>query len=115
MQTNNPSKIYKQLLHLRGNGVKWVKLADGTYVGKGKCGCAIEIRFTSFATSVCKMQPIPRWARGAVLQKNVTNRGRGIHRKTGKRPTSTSQGIRPLRKSSAPVPVNPRRTRKNAL
>ena len=96
MQTDNQTKIFKCMLHVRKEWIDWEQLAYGAFMGKGIIGGVFKIRFESAKTAVLQLQYQPWGSRCRVLPQNVHTRGPGVYGKTGSRQTKISKRIRPL-------------------
>lgn len=87
MQTDYEKETWKFMLHVLSNGPIRFKPSNGTYVGKGKCGCILEIRSENTPSPMCSMQPVS-WGYGCgLLCKNV--KGNRARKDAGTRKRST--------------------------
>jgi len=75
MPKYNQAEIRKHLLYLLADGAIWWQLADGTYVGKGECGCILEIRPAYLATTMLSLQH-KSWRSGCRLLRSNAKRNR---------------------------------------
>lgn len=103
LQKYNQAQIRKHLLYLLQDGSIWWELADGTYVGKGECGCLLEIRPANLATTVLSLQH-KSWRSGCrLLRPNVVRTRERVHGKFAKGQTSNSKSLRPLSRPHPPL------------
>ena len=98
LQTDYSEEVRERMLHVRQDWTKWEQLAYGTYVGKGKCGCKTEIRFTDSPTTMFNLQSILRRTGCVILQENARNRRRRLYGEARERQERDCESIRLLLK-----------------
>lgn len=96
MQANHKEEIREYVLHMRKITTDWKQLANGTYVGKSKCGCIFEVRPSHTKTTVRYLQSISRGPRCRFLPQDVTRNWLRSNGKTTTRPKSEREIVRSL-------------------
>lgn len=103
MQTNSENQIREYLLHMWKITADWEQLANGSYVGKSKCGCIFEIRPSHTKTTVRYLQSISRGPRCRFLPQDDSRDWPRTNGKVTARQASKRKSNRSLPKPNKPV------------
>ena len=104
VQANNQEQIREYVLHMRKITTSWEQLANGSYVGKSKCGCIFEIRPSHTKTTVRYLQSISRGPRCRFLPQDASRDWPRSNGATPKRQAGKRKSHRPLLKTDFPLP-----------